>query len=53
MTKEILISDYNFEITMATGHSKRSVVIMPTRLPGPPVVPTVLAAPSSAVGKIQ
>ncbi|XP_068689388.1 uncharacterized protein [Montipora foliosa] len=34
---------------MATGHSKRLIVTMPTRLPGPPVVPIVLAAPSSAV----
>ena len=33
---------------MATGTSKTPILIMPTTLPGPPAIPTVLTSPSAA-----
>ena len=34
---------------MATGTSKIPILIVPTTLPGPPAIPTVLTSPSVAV----
>ena len=34
---------------MATGTSKLPILIVPTTLPGPPAIPTVLTSPSVAV----
>ena len=35
---------------MATGTSKTPILIVPTTLPGPPAIPTVLTSPSAAAG---
>ena len=32
---------------MATGTSKTPIFIVPTTLPGPPAIPTVLTSPSA------